>query len=123
MSIRPPGSLPQWLYKTFRIINVRYCTTKSFLKVILQIFIALFFIDLYRLNGDSAREHEGHQMHKNFSQLLLRDHYRASQLPEHALIQWTDGQFPALPPPSAQQQQQQQMQQPGTSRQQETQQY
>ena len=90
----------------------------------MESFIALFFIDLYRLNGDSAREHEGHQMHKNFSQLLLRDHYRASQLPEHALIPWTDGQFPALPPPpSAQQQQQQQMEQQGTSRQQETQQY
>ena len=63
--------------------------------------------DLYRLGGDSARENEGHQMHKNFSSLLLRDHYRASQLTEHALIQWTDGPFPALPPPQQQQQQQQ----------------
>ena len=53
---------------------------------------------MYRLGGDSARENEGHQMHKNFSSLLLRDHYRASQLTEHALIQWTDGPFPPFTP-------------------------
>ncbi len=52
--------------------------------------------DLYRLS-DPAREQEGLQMHANFSQMLLKDHFHASQLPEHGLIQWTDGRFPAMP--------------------------
>ncbi len=36
-------------------------------------------------------------MHANFSQMLLKDHFEASQMPEHNLIQWTDGNFPAVP--------------------------
>ena len=51
--------------------------------------------------NDSSREQEGLAMHKSFSQKLLQGHFRATQLPEHNLIEWTDGPFPALPPPSA----------------------
>lgn len=47
--------------------------------------------------NDPNREQEGLTMHKNFSQTLLQDHFRASQLQEHNLIDWTDGPFPALP--------------------------
>lgn len=43
--------------------------------------------DLYRLTGDLLREQEAIQTHSNFSQLLLKDHFQASQLPEHNLIQ------------------------------------
>ena len=58
-------------------------------------------LDLYRLANDPNREQEGITMHKNFSQTLLQDHIRASQLQEHNLIEWTDGPFPALPPPTS----------------------
>lgn len=37
-------------------------------------------------------------MHTNYSQMLLEDHFRAAQLPEHSLIQWTDGPFPPFTP-------------------------
>ena len=37
-------------------------------------------------------------MHTNYSQMLLEDHFRAAQLPEHNLIQWTDGPFPPFTP-------------------------
>ena len=55
-----------------------------------------FFLDLYRMAND-PRVDEGLTMHKSFSQTLLQDHFRASQLPEHHLIDWTDGPFPPLP--------------------------
>ena len=55
-------------------------------------------LDLYRMQNDPNREQEGLTMHTNFSQTLLQDHFRASQLQEHNLIEWTDGPFPALPP-------------------------
>lgn len=62
--------------------------------------IVFIFVDLYRMANDPNREQEGQTMHKNFSQTLLQDHFRASQLQEHNLIEWTDGPFPALPPPT-----------------------
>ncbi|GFV33200.1 MAU2 chromatid cohesion factor, partial [Trichonephila clavipes] len=52
---------------------------------------------LYRLTGDMLREQEAIQTHGNFSQLLLKDHFQASQLPEHSLIQWIEGDPPLLP--------------------------
>ena len=48
------------------------------------------------MTGDHVREQEGLQMHTSFSQRLLQDHFRATQRPEHKLVQWTDGQFPAV---------------------------
>ena len=62
---------------------------------------ALHFSDLYRMANDPNREQEGLTMHKTFSQTLLQDHFRASQLPEHNLIEWTDGPFPPLPTSSS----------------------
>ena len=50
--------------------------------------------DLYRLQGDVAKEQEGQNMHTNYSQTLLKDHFSATQMAEHKLIQWTDGTFP-----------------------------
>lgn len=44
--------------------------------------------------NDPVRENEALQMHSNFSQTLLKDHFQSSEMPEHALISWTDGQFP-----------------------------
>ncbi|XP_034835180.1 MAU2 chromatid cohesion factor homolog [Maniola hyperantus] len=55
--------------------------------------------DLYRLAGDTERENDAYQRHCNFSQALLKDHFQATQMPEHALVQWTSGPPPALPPP------------------------
>uniref|UniRef100_A0A2H8TPW0 MAU2 chromatid cohesion factor n=1 Tax=Melanaphis sacchari TaxID=742174 RepID=A0A2H8TPW0_9HEMI len=79
------------------------------------------YLDLYRMCNDPARENEALQMHSNFSQTLLKDHFQSSEMPEHALISWTDGQFPiqlkpfVSPPQQShlhlQQQQQQQQQQ------------
>lgn len=35
-------------------------------------------------------------MHRNFSQVLLKDHFLSSQIPEHTiLINWTQGNIPA----------------------------
>lgn len=57
----------------------------------------LVFVDLYRLCGDPTRETEAFQRHLNFSQMLLKDHFQASQMPEHGLlIQWTHGPFPSF---------------------------
>ena len=52
--------------------------------------------DLYRMCGDPVRENEAFQMHCNFSQMLLKDHFQASQMTEHNLIHWTEGNFPML---------------------------
>lgn len=49
--------------------------------------VSFFFTDLYRLLEDHARENDGYQMHCNFSQMLLKDHFQASQQAEHTLIQ------------------------------------
>jgi len=66
-----------------------------------QLWASAILKDLYRLANDPNREQEGITMHKNFSQILLQDHFQASQLQEHNLIEWTDGPFPALPPPTS----------------------
>lgn len=58
------------------------------------------FLDLYRMCNDPVRENEALQMHSNFSQTLLKDHFQSSEMPEHALISWTDGQFPIPLKPS-----------------------
>lgn len=50
--------------------------------------------------NDPVRENEALQMHSNFSQTLLKDHFQSSEMPEHALISWTDGQFPIPLKPS-----------------------
>ena len=46
------------------------------------------------MQGDLAKEQEGQNMHTNYSQTLLNDHFKATQMAEHKLIQWTDGTFP-----------------------------
>merc|ERR1719192_1282418 len=61
-----------------------------------QLWASSILKDLYRATGDRVREQEGLQMHTSFSQRLLQDHFRATQRPEHKLVQWTDGQFPAV---------------------------
>ena len=53
-----------------------------------------YFQDLYRMQGDMAKEQEGQNMHTTYSQTLLKDHFSATQMAEHKLIQWTDGTFP-----------------------------
>ena len=50
--------------------------------------------DLYRLQGDYAKVQEGQNIHDTYSQQLLKDHFSASQMAEHKLISWTDGNFP-----------------------------
>ncbi|XP_023939281.1 MAU2 chromatid cohesion factor homolog isoform X2 [Bicyclus anynana] len=64
-----------------------------------QLWASAILKDLYRLAGDTDRENEAYQMHCNFSQALLKDHFQATQMPQHALVQWTSGPPPALPPP------------------------
>ncbi|CAH0696035.1 unnamed protein product [Spodoptera exigua] len=64
-----------------------------------QLWASAILKDLYRLAGDTERENEAYQMHCNFSQALLKDHFQATQLAQHALVQWTSGPPPALPPP------------------------
>ncbi|CAH4029089.1 unnamed protein product [Pieris brassicae] len=65
-----------------------------------QLWASAILKDLYRLAGDTERENEAYQMHCNFSQALLKDHFQATQLPQHALVNWTSGPPPALPAPS-----------------------
>jgi len=59
-----------------------------------QLWASAILKDLYRMNGDQARQAEGETLHNNFSQTLLRDHFSATQQQEHTLIKWTDGPFP-----------------------------
>ncbi|XP_013781785.1 MAU2 chromatid cohesion factor homolog [Limulus polyphemus] len=66
-----------------------------------QLWASALLKDLYRLCGDRMREQEAVHTHSNFSQLLLKDHFQASQLAEHHLIQWVKGDPPALPIPSS----------------------
>ena len=61
-----------------------------------QLWAASILKDLYRMTGDSTREAESLEMHGNYSQTLLKDHYLASTLPHHNLITWTDGPFPSI---------------------------
>ncbi|XP_033223533.1 MAU2 chromatid cohesion factor homolog isoform X2 [Belonocnema kinseyi] len=71
-----------------------------------QLWATAILKDLYRICGDPNRENEAYQMHCNFSQTLLKDHFQSTQMSEHALIQWTEGPVPALPsipPPSTSQ--------------------
>lgn len=68
---------------------------------IINVSVFRLLADLYRLAGDTERENEAYQMHCNFSQALLKDHFQATQMPQHALVQWTSGPPPALPPPPA----------------------
>ncbi|KAK6189027.1 hypothetical protein SNE40_005079 [Patella caerulea] len=59
-----------------------------------QLWASSLLKDLYRLSGDNVNAEEGYMMHTNFSQSLLKDHFQSSQLSEHGLIQWTDGECP-----------------------------
>merc|ERR1719394_2310135 len=59
-----------------------------------QLWASSILKDLYRLRGDHQREQEGNTMHSNYSQMLLKDHFSATQMAEHQLINWTDGNFP-----------------------------
>lgn len=64
--------------------------------MLLVTFILLIFLDLYRMSGDPNRENEAYQMHCNYSQTLLKDHFQATQMPEHNLIQWISGPIPSI---------------------------
>lgn len=68
-----------------------------FIPSLVILFVGVFsLLDLYDNCGDPIRENEAYQMHCNFSQMLLKDQYQASQMPEHNLIHWTQGSFPML---------------------------
>merc|ERR1719154_1025500 len=59
-----------------------------------QLWASAILKDLYRMQGDPNKEQEGLAMHSNYSQTLLKDHFAATQLQEHQLINWTDGNLP-----------------------------
>ncbi|XP_065210046.1 MAU2 chromatid cohesion factor homolog [Planococcus citri] len=59
-----------------------------------QLWASAILKDLYRMCNDPARENEAFQMHSNFSQVLLNDHFTSSKMPEHNLINWTEGNLP-----------------------------
>ncbi|XP_074034188.1 mau2 sister chromatid cohesion factor isoform X3 [Leptinotarsa decemlineata] len=59
-----------------------------------QLWASAILKDLHRICGDSQRENEAYQRHVNFSQMLLSDHFQASQMSDHNLILWTQGNFP-----------------------------
>lgn len=61
-----------------------------------QLWASAILRDLYRLCGDPVRENEAFQMHCNYSQMLLKDHFQSSQLPEHVLINWKEGNVPVI---------------------------
>lgn len=63
--------------------------------VYVQLWASAILKDLHRICGDTQRENEAYQRHVHFSQMLLSDHFQASQMPEHNLILWTQGSFPA----------------------------
>ncbi|XP_044745228.1 MAU2 chromatid cohesion factor homolog [Coccinella septempunctata] len=59
-----------------------------------QLWASAILKDLYRICNDMANENEAYQRHVHFSQMLLNDHFQASQMPEHGLITWTQGNLP-----------------------------
>ncbi|XP_071964873.1 MAU2 chromatid cohesion factor homolog [Antedon mediterranea] len=59
-----------------------------------QLWASALLRDLYQMLRDPIREAESYQMHNDFSQQLLEDHYQSSQQPEHNLLQWVDGPLP-----------------------------
>lgn len=61
-----------------------------------QLWASAILRDLYRMSNDRSNENEAYQMHNNFSQILLKDHYQSSTMPEHNLIKWTEGNLPTL---------------------------
>ncbi|KAJ3650247.1 hypothetical protein Zmor_021945 [Zophobas morio] len=61
-----------------------------------QLWASAILKDLYRMCSDPQSENEAYQRHVNFSQMLLNDHFQASQMSEHNLIMWTQGNFPTL---------------------------
>ncbi|RZC38375.1 MAU2 chromatid cohesion factor -like [Asbolus verrucosus] len=61
-----------------------------------QLWASAILKDLYRMCNDPQNENEAYQRHVNFSQMLLNDHFQASQMPEHNLIMWTQGNFPTI---------------------------
>ncbi|XP_074651649.1 MAU2 chromatid cohesion factor homolog [Tubulanus polymorphus] len=60
----------------------------------IQLWASALLKDLYHALGDPVQAADGLRMHNAFSQSLLKDHFQASQQPEHNLIQWTDGPCP-----------------------------
>uniref|UniRef100_UPI00358E3B0C MAU2 chromatid cohesion factor homolog n=1 Tax=Myxine glutinosa TaxID=7769 RepID=UPI00358E3B0C len=62
--------------------------------VSVQLWSSALLRDLNKACGNTMEAHEAAQMHQNFSQQLLRDHIEACSMPEHNLINWTEGQFP-----------------------------
>merc|ERR1712029_467716 len=61
-----------------------------------QLWASSILKDLYRMDNNPQHEEEGAETHNTYSQTLLKDHFYASQLPEHNLIFWTDGPLPAI---------------------------
>merc|ERR1712051_930228 len=60
-----------------------------------QLWASSILKDLYRMQGDQARQTEGETLHSNFQQTLMKDQVLSLQLPEHNLIFWTDGPLPS----------------------------
>ncbi|XP_065168377.1 MAU2 chromatid cohesion factor homolog [Atheta coriaria] len=63
-----------------------------------QLWASAILKDLYRLDSDLSGENEAYQRHVSFSNMLLNDHFQATQMDEHSLIQWTSGPLPASQP-------------------------
>ncbi|XP_044735147.1 MAU2 chromatid cohesion factor homolog [Chrysoperla carnea] len=61
-----------------------------------QLWASAILKDLYRMSNDPNRENEAYQMHCNYSQMLLKDHFQSTQMPEHNLIHWTEGAIPNI---------------------------
>lgn len=50
--------------------------------------------DLHRISKEAHQESEAYANHVNFSQSLLTDQYKCANMPEHALINWVNGDPP-----------------------------
>merc|ERR1711899_299535 len=61
-----------------------------------QLWASSILKDLYRMQGDVAKEQDGQNMHTSFNQTLMKDQVLSNQLPEHSLIFWTDGPLPKI---------------------------
>ena len=62
-----------------------------------QLWASALLKDLYRLCNQPGQEQEYVTTHTSFSNQLLQDHFQASQLAEHTLIQWIHGDPPVIP--------------------------
>lgn len=93
------GIISKWFInlhaRTLLFSFLSYENLKSFL-IICNHCDFFFFVELHRKDNNPISENEAYQLHHNYNQGLMKDLYQSSKMPEHNLINWTEGGLPNL---------------------------